>query len=182
VNIARTAPRTYADYLRAFRRRFIGRSFRLPGSRALVRTSEGVNAVDEAIRFLSNQRPLPPLSWSKGLAAAAADLVVEEGSSGTVGHTGNLSGTPRKRIERHGTWQGEIGESIFYGPGAARFVVMQLIIDDGVSDRGHRKSLFTRAFRLAGVSCGPHPRFGKMCVIDFATVFARERSVEPHWR
>ncbi len=64
-----------------------------------------------------------------------------------------------------------IGESIYYGPGSARFVVMELIIDDGVADRGHRKSLFNPAFRAAGVACGPHPRFRSMCAIDFAAKF-----------
>lgn len=171
VNVARTAPQDYAGYLRAFRHQFEGKSFRLPGSQTLVRTNEGVAAVDEAIRFLSRQRPLPPLSWSSGLAAAAADLVAEEGRSGAVGHTGSRSGSPRERIEGHGAWRGEIGECIFYGPGSARFVVMQLIIDDGERDRGHRRSIFNRPFRLAGAACGPHPRFGGMCVIDFAAGF-----------
>jgi uncharacterized protein YkwD len=45
---------------------------------------------------------------------------------------------------------------------------MNLIIDDGVTDRGHRKNIFSRAFGTAGAACGPHPRFGNVCVIDFA--------------
>jgi uncharacterized protein YkwD len=47
-------------------------------------------------------------------------------------------------------------------------VVMNLIIDDGVPDRGHRKNIFSRAFATAGAACGPHSRFGNVCVIDFA--------------
>ena len=64
--------------------------------------------------------------------------------------------------------QGKIGENICYGPGEARLVVMDLIIDDGVANRGHRKNIFSRAFDTAGAACGPHPRFGNVCVIDFA--------------
>jgi uncharacterized protein YkwD len=168
INLARGNPRTYAGFLRDFRRQFQGKSYRLPGSEVLVKTSEGVRAVDEAIRFLTRQPALPPLDWSKGLAAAAAELVEEEGMSGAVGHIGRLSGNPRQRIERHVEWQGKIGENICYGPGEARLVVMDLIIDDAVADRGHRKNIFTRAFGAAGVACGPHPRFGNICVIDFA--------------
>ncbi len=172
INLARSNPRLYAGFLREFRREYHGKSYRLPGSRALVQTKEGTRAVDEAIRFLDRQRTLPPLAWSTGLAAAAADLVEEEGQSGAVGHFGKPGSGPRQRIERHGKWQGTIGEAISYGPVEARLVVMELLIDDGVPDRGHRKNIFNRAFSLAGVACGPHPAFEGMCAIDFAGEFS----------
>ncbi len=172
INLARTAPQSYAGFLRDFRRRFQGKSFRMPDSRTLVRTSEGVTAVDEAIRFLSRQKPLPALTWSAGLAAAAGELVSEEGRSGAIGHAARESGGTEERIERHGTWRGRIGENIAYGPSEARLIVMELIIDDGVRDRGHRKNIYDRHFRTAGTACGPHPRFGSMCVIDFAGGFS----------
>jgi uncharacterized protein YkwD len=82
----------------------------------------------------------------------------------------------QERIERHGTvLQGVIGENIAYGPSDPRRLVMQLIIDDGVPDRGHRKNLYNSKFNSAGVACGPHPDFGTMCVINFAKGFL-ERS------
>jgi uncharacterized protein YkwD len=171
INLARENPRGYAEHLRQFRRQFRGRSYLLPGTQTMVQTGEGVKAVDEAIRFLSRQKPLPPLAWSSGLAEAAAELADEEGESGAVGHQGRSSGGPRERIERHGQWHGRIGENIFYGPGDARQVAMNLIIDDGVPDRGHRKNIYSSAFALAGASCAPHPSFGTVCVIDFAGEF-----------
>jgi uncharacterized protein YkwD len=171
INLARKNPPLYANYLREFRRQFRGSSYILPGTETLVSTGEGVKGVDEAIRFLLRQKPLPPLAWSAGLAAAAAELAEEEGESGAVGHLGRTSGGPKVRIERHGKWQGSIGENIFYGPADSRQVVMNLIIDDGVPDRGHRKNIFSRAFARAGAACGPHPGFGTVCVIDFAGEF-----------
>ena len=45
---------------------------------------------------------------------------------------------------------------------------MQLIIDDGVPDRGHRRILFSPAYTQVGVGCGPHPEWRRMCVLDFA--------------
>ena len=170
-NLARTQPRKYASFLRELRGRFRGKMYLQPGSSALVRTREGVAAVDEAIRFLSRQPPLPPLSWSPGLAEAAAELVRDEGESGATGHAGSRSGGMQERIERHGRWEGEIGEVIGYGPTTARLMVMELIVDDGVPGRGHRKDIFTPAFRVAGAACGPHPVFGTMCVMDFAAGF-----------
>jgi uncharacterized protein YkwD len=171
INLARTAPKTYAGFLREFRQQFRGKDYRLRGSDTIVRTEEGAKAVDEAIRVLSRQQPLPPLAWSDGLAAAATELAEEQRESGATGHEGAQSGGMRTRIESHGTWKGEIAENIGYGPGKARLMVMQLIIDDGVPGRGHRKNIYRRAFGTAGVACGPHPRYGQMCVIDFAAGF-----------
>ena len=168
INLARSAPRSYAGFLRTFRRLFQGKEYLLPGSTTYILTNEGGRAVDEAIRFLSRQKPLPPLGWSEGLAAAAAELAEEQGRSGDVGHEGRQSHGLRERIERHGQWQREIAENIGYGPREARDMVMQLIIDDGVPSRGHRTNNFAAAFHTAGVAWGPHPRFGSMCVIDFA--------------
>jgi len=171
INLARTAPRAYAGFLREFRGLFRGKYFVLPGSDTRTQTNEGVKAVDEAIRFLSRQKPLPPLTWSDGLAAAAAELAKEQGESGAVGHGGTQNDGMRERIDRHGKWNRQIGENIGYGPTEARNMVMQLIIDDGVPDRGHRKNIFSTVFRTAGAACGPHPGFGNMCAIDFADRF-----------
>jgi len=167
-NIARTNPGRYAGYIKEFKGRFVGKAYRMPGSAAMVLTSEGVPALDEAIKFLSRQRPVPELSWSPGLAKAAADLVREQSSTGDTGHDGESSGDLRERIERHGTWTGGIAENIGYGPDTARLMVMELIIDDGVQDRGHRKNIFNSSYRTAGAACGPHPRYRNMCVMEFA--------------
>jgi uncharacterized protein YkwD len=175
INLARTEPRAYAGFLRVFRRQFRGKYYVLPGSTTRIQTSEGGKAVDEAIRFLSRSKPLPPLAWSDGLAAAATELAEEQGGTGATGHTGRQSHGVRERIERHGKWERLIGENIGYGPEGARNMVMQLIIDDGVPDRGHRVNTFSRDFTAAGIACGPHSRFGSMCVIDFAGGFRDSR-------
>jgi len=167
-NIARTDPRRYAGYIKELRGYFIGKGYRVPGSAALVLTSEGAAPLDEAIEFLSRQPPLPALSWSPGLARAAADLVRDQAGSGATGHNGANSGDLRQRIERHGTWKSGIAENIGYGPDTARLMVMELIIDDGVPDRGHRRNIFNATFTTAGAACGAHAVYRKMCVMEFA--------------
>ncbi|MCM0082398.1 CAP domain-containing protein [Geomonas sp. Red32] len=173
INLARTQPRRYAQYLRELRRSYWGKFYRAPGSLATVVTSEGGGAVDEAIGFVERQAPLPPLTWSDGLALAAAELVRDEGQNGDVGHRGRRSGTMQQRIERHGDWSNRIAENIGYGPEDPRLMVMELIIDDGVPDRGHRKNIYSRALKVAGAACGPHPVYRNMCVIDFASFFRK---------
>lgn len=175
INLARTEPRTYAGFLREFRSQFRGKYYVQPGSATRIQTSEGVNAVDEAIKFLSRLKPLPPLTWSDGLAEAASELREEQGSSGATGHDGRQSHGMRERIERHGRWERQIAENIGYGPKGSRNMVMQLIIDDGVPNRGHRINTFSAAFKNAGVAFGSHPRFGSMCVVDFAGGFSDSR-------
>jgi hypothetical protein len=174
-NLARTQPHQYAENLRKLRRRYEGKAYLEPGTGAMIITDEGVPAVDEAIAFLAKQKALPPLGWSRGLAEAASDLVRDEGGSGEVGHTGRSSGDMRERIERHGTWRRRIGENIAYGPSTPRMTVMELIIDDGVSGRGHRMNIFNGGFSVAGVACGAHSRYRKMCVIDFAGGFKEKK-------
>lgn len=171
INLARGNPPRYAAYLRHLRRGARGTVYKIPGSSLPVQSSEGTAALDEAIRFLERQKPLPPLSWSPGLAAAADELAREQATAGTVGHQGSCGGM-RERIERHGSWKGRIAENIAYGPGDHRGMVLQLIINDGVPDRGHRRNLFRRSFAVAGISCAPHPCFGTLCVMDFAGSFA----------
>jgi len=171
INLVRTEPLTSIGFLRERRSRFQGKYYQIPGTTDLLQTSEGGGAVDEAIRYLSHQKPLPPLTWSAGLAAAAAKLIVEQGRSGATGHGSLQISGMQGRIEHHGAWKGRIGENIAYGLDDPRSMVIQMIIDDGVPGRGHRKNLFNPVFINAGVSCGPHPRFGRMCVIDFSGRF-----------
>ena len=171
INLARTEPHTYDGFLRKFRGQFRGKFYVLPGSTTRMQTSEGVKAVDEAIKFLARQKPLPPLTWSDGLAAAAAELAKDQGRSGATGHFGRQSDGTRERIERHGKWERQIAENIGYGPEDPRSMVMQLIIDDGVPGRGHRENTFSPSVSAAGVAWGPHPHFRNMCVIDFAGGF-----------
>jgi uncharacterized protein YkwD len=173
MNLARTNPRNYADYLKEYRKLYKGNYIYLPGSNVRIATAEGVSAVNEAIRFLLRQKPIAPLQPSTGLAEAAADLVEDQSSSGDTGHNGRVSGSMDSRIDRHGRWQGSIGENISYGYDDARLVVIQLIVDDAVRGRGHRKNIFDPSFRRAGAACGSHREFGAMCVIDYAGGFSR---------
>lgn len=159
-------PRGYARSLRDYRDGYEGRIVTLPDRDDRLMTQEGVAAVDEAIRFLERQPPLPPLLPSEIFARAAADHVRDQGDRGATGHVGSGRSTPGMRVQRRG---GKIyvGESITYGPDNAEDAVRQLIIDDGVPTRGHRKMLFDTRWRHAGAACGPHRGYRWMCVIDF---------------
>lgn len=170
LNVARTQPDAYIRYLEHYRTLFKEKSYIQPGTNLLIRTEEGTTAIDEAITFLRCQRPLPPLRWAEGLARSGAELVRAQAKSKETGHGSGRMAMAR-RIQRNGRWTIAIGEAITYGPYVAdrgRDVIAQLLVDDGVPSRGHRQTLYDKDYRLAGVSCGPHPTFAMACAIDFA--------------
>jgi len=62
-------------------------------------------------------------------------------------------------------------QCIDYGTDDAFKIVSDLIIDDGVPNRGHRHALFTPEFKLVGIACGAHPKIRSMCVLNFAVSY-----------
>jgi len=62
------------------------------------------------------------------------------------GHTGSDGSSMSGRLERYGDWNGKIGENCDFGNSTGRDIVISLIVDDGVSNRGHRNNLFSSDF------------------------------------
>lgn len=166
VNAARTSPAAYAARARVLRGLFQDDRIERPGEIAIV-TREGTAAVDEAIAFLERQPPLPPVRASPLIDRAAAEHAADQARAGTVGHAGSDGSSPSDRMRRHARWTAT-GEVIAYGPERAEDVVLQLIVDDGVPARGHRRILFNPGYTLIGVACAPHPVWRQVCVLDFA--------------
>ena len=175
VNLARTNPSEYARYIERLLQYFDGRILRIPGEIGL-RTEEGAAAVREAVAYLRRADPLPPLEHVPALTAAARDHVRDQGPRGAFGHEGSDGSTTSDRISRYARWRQAINENIDYGAKTARDVVISLIVDDGVSSRGHRRNIFDIDARYVGVACGPHTVYDVMCVMDFAAGLEVQRA------
>lgn len=167
INRARTDPRGYAARLSLYRGYFRGKVVRYPGNPAGLRTAEGVAAVDEAIRELRRRRPLAAVEPAALLARAARDHVEDQGPRGATGHESANGDRARQRLVRRGGGD-YVAEVITYGPPSAVEVVRQLIIDDNVPGRGHRKTVYDAQWAYAGAACGSHRRYRVMCVVTFA--------------
>ncbi|MBK7293626.1 MAG: CAP domain-containing protein [Holophagaceae bacterium] len=167
---ARVSPRAYARHLRELRDAFEGTLWRRPG-RVPLRTEEGVAALDEAIAFLEAARPVGPLRFNEGLALAARRHAQDLGPRGALDHVGADGSRLSDRLNRLGTWHGLIAENISTGEPEARQVVIQLLVDDGVPGRGHRRNLFNPDLHQAGAGSAPHRDYRVVTVIDYADGF-----------
>jgi len=170
INQARANPQVYASYLEKLRPLFKGKEFK--NETLEVTTQEGWSAVEDAIAFLRTAQPVGPLSLSEGLYLAAIAHVKDQSGSGSTGHkTGSGGGLVEERVKPFGNWQGGIGENLSYGKESARARLLTWLIDDGFASRGHRKRIMSSDYKVAGLSCGPHPEFDMMCCLTLAGSF-----------
>lgn len=105
-------------------------------------------------------------------AVAIRSSAAWRGRSTCCAHFGAKGESPLDRVARYGILQGPGGENIAVGFADPRLVVLYLLIDDGVPDRGHRKAIVDRRYEQVGVGCGPHARFRTVCVMDLAAGYA----------
>lgn len=166
---ARTAPREYAQFLRELRPFYEGKKFKRPSLTVL--TQEGPVALEEAIAYLEKAKPIGPLRWNEGLSRAARDHVRDQGRTRETGHRGTTGSTLQQRLHKHGLPLSAYGEVISYSLESPRMTAIQLLVDDGVANRGHRHLIFNPDFHVAGAATGPHLEFEAMTVVNLADGF-----------
>lgn len=175
INHVRANPGQYASYLEKLKPLFVGKVYK-----RTLKTEEGWVAVEDAIAFLRAAKPQPPLNMSTGLCSAALAHVKEQSGSGSTGHKSEGSGAMiEDRVKPFGSWQGGIGENLSYGNETARERLLTWLIDDGFASRGHRKRVLSSDYKVAGICCGPHPEYEKMCVLTLAGGFMDSGGAKP---
>ncbi len=176
INLFRSNPAQYAEkYIAPLANNYDKKILRYPGDKP-IQTIEGIKALNECVRVLKNtSTAITVLNPDPKLSKAARDHQRDQQKSGRTGHTGSDQSNLKQRIERYGKWQFTIGENIAYGNTSARQVVVFLLIDDGVKNRGHRTTLLNPNYKLVGVACGKHPVYNTMCVLDFAGGMAEKQ-------
>ena len=105
--------------------------------------------------------------------------MLDTGAKGFVQHESS-DGTPvKERLKKYGKIVTCYGENLSYHCETAMDVLLQLLVDDGVPNRGHRENLFNPDFRCCGVFSGPHKDFDTMAVIDYAAAFVKAGEEDP---
>ena len=177
MNKARADPKKYAElYIKPMLQYnwggpFGANSYLAPGATVYTSTTEGKNGIQSCINDLSRRQSMPPFIPSRGLFLAAKDHANDTGPKGITGHTGSDKSSMGQRINRYGKWDRGAGENISYGHNTGKDIVVQLLLDDGVSSRGHRNNILNRNFKYSGAAIGSHSKFTYLCVIDYANEY-----------
>jgi uncharacterized protein YkwD len=180
MNKARADPKKYAElYIKPMLQYnwggpFGANSYLAPGKTVYTSTKEGKNGIQSCINDLSRRQSMSPLVPAEGLFLAAKDHANDTGPKGITGHTGSDGSSMGQRINRYGEWNRGAGENISYGHNIGRDIVVQLLIDDGVSSRGHRNNILNKNFRYVGGAIGSHSSFTYLCVIDYANEYTNK--------
>lgn len=151
LNEARTAPARFAQ-------------------RYVAPRARSSRAAAECLREMSRMAPVPAFQIAAPLVYSARDHASDLSRSGATGHRGRDGSTLDDRISRHAEWEGDISENLYFGAADPEEIVVQLLIDEGVPGRGHRRNILSEKMAAAGVAVRRHPSYGSICVMDFATL------------
>jgi uncharacterized protein YkwD len=144
-----------------------------------IRTNEGSKAVKEAMEFLNKVDHADALKWNNELWKACKEHVEDTGPKGLMQHEGSKGATVKERISSHGKIINCYGENLSFHCDEAHEVLQQLIIDDGVLERGHRENLFNKEFKIFGCFSGPHKDFDIMTTMDFCGGLVKKGDADP---
>lgn len=172
LNWLRTKPLEVIEALRERLAQYKGKDYFPPARQgASVVTKEGTAVVEEAIEYVRGLETMDGVGnrSEEGLALAAEDHIADIGQTGTASHTSSDGMSSAERASQYG-YYGLFGECLWYGSDLAdaRTIILDLIVDDGVASRGHRKGVLNPRYDTVGVAYGPHATFGRMAAIEFA--------------
>lgn len=137
--------------------------------RYMMGTREGVEPIQEAIVHLQSleKQPLAPLVSVYALAVAAEDYTGEGEGVSRFGAANAQGQAVWQVVEWKGNAQSASMNS--FGTDNAVEIVLQLLIDEGVPGRGHRKLLLDSTFTMAGLAAETGKSWKRHAVILLAT-------------
>lgn len=114
-------------------------------------------------RDLASTSGLDPLIPEQDLTSIAQEHATVSGQSGHTGHKNINNRFAPVKGNPYSAW----GENCSYGFEAAIDIVISLLIDEGISNLGHRKNILNSEFNSIGVAIRPHKSYHVNCVMDF---------------
>ena len=143
------------------------------------KTSRMYASIQDAITELSSLSPVSNLIWNKALYKACLDHANDQAKTNQFGHDGSDGSVFTARIARYSDASSYQGENLAAGYSTAEDIIMALIIDDGVSSRGHRKNIYLAAYQYGGIGITKtQPTYGVEAVFDFAGSITNKANVD----
>jgi hypothetical protein len=116
---------------------------------------------------LNMNKKLPLLRPSFSLHLSASFHALTSGMSGYTGHDRPFPFEVRMRIFNF--FINNYGENCDYGNKFPVDAIMSLLIDEGISNVGHRRNIMNKNFRRVGCSFKWHKEYGHNYVQDFSS-------------
>lgn len=118
--------------------------------------------VNSLFTDLKKTKKISPLKPAEDLYKAANDHAKTTGKSGAIGHQ-----NVKNRFKKYAPSYSDSAENCDYGNDKALDIVMSLLIDEGIPDKGHRKNILDKDMEYLGVSIEEHKKYDYTCVMDF---------------
>ena len=116
---------------------------------------------------LRNTQSMHLLKPIETLHKSASHHALDMGTKGGLGHDSSDGTTFTMRIQKFHK-PVTVSENCAYGYSDAVSNVMEMLIDEGVTDRTHRHNILGKTFHHVGVSIKPHKMMDFNCVVDFS--------------
>lgn len=149
INLLRSNPAGYVKYVEAYKRK--------------IEAGQGFGTVATANELIAELRSTPTLSILKPMEClykAAKNHGEDQKPTGETDHVGTDGSYPWDRVRRACSQMSNGGENLVAGPPAVRELMMLLLIDEGISNRGHRRTLLKRDWKY--VACYEIGKVGRM--------------------
>ena len=166
-NQIRKNPKSYIQKLEESLNHFRDRIYHKPGEDP-IQTYEGPEAIEDAIEFLKNQKPVRELIYDENISRACKDHAYDIGVKGLTTHEGSDGKNISDRIEKYCEWEGAVAENLDFGFKKAENIILNLLIDDGVKERNQRFNLFHPDFKYIGIATNYHRDYSVCAVIGYA--------------
>lgn len=170
LNKVRTDPKSLIPHLKQ-KLTFLndeGNAFSEP-NKPIENCVEGAAPYNELIEMLEAARPIVTLlDVPMGLLLAARDHVNDLGKRMEATQDGADGSTPQMRMNRYGRVGTRSTQLLSLTHSDPIDVILQLAVDDGISSRIDRKSIFDPDMRVCGVAMGHHSIHENVAVILLA--------------
>ncbi|MEZ4932675.1 MAG: LysM peptidoglycan-binding domain-containing protein [Saprospiraceae bacterium] len=158
INLVRSNPAGYVKYIAAYKQEI-----------AAGRASGSIATCDELISELKITPPLPILQPLECLYNAAKKHGEDQRPTGSTDHVGTDGSYPWDRVRRECPNLSDGRENIVGGPEKIRDGIILLLVDHGITNRGHRRTILDKSWKY--VACYKIGQVGRMpnsWIQDFA--------------